>query len=564
MDKKRREGTKLWASFYRANFHRFAEDYLGIKLKLFQMFLLFLMNHFLFFMYLAARGQGKSFIIAVYCVCRCILYPNSKILISSGVKNQAKLIITQKIKELERLFPNVRREIKTIKDSNQECMVEFHNTSTITAVVSNDNSRGYRGNILILDEFRLIKESVIKTVLQPFLNVVRQPPYLNNPKYAHLTEDNVEIYISSAWYKHHWMYEKFNAFKNAMLKGAEYFVCGLPFQLSVAENLMPQKRVDQLRNSDDFDEISWLMEMDCLFFGENGKAFFKLAWFENCRKLVKAWMPRKNEEFLKGNKKERSKKYFPKQAGEIRLVAMDIAMMEGTTNDQSVITLMRLLPNGDHYIRQVPYIETMSGAHSETQAIRLKQIFYDFEGDYVVMDTAGNGIAVYDDCAKVLYDEMRDEEYPAWSAMNDEAMKNRALSNSALPIIYSIKANGNNINHYVAMYLKDALEKRRIELLINNTDGKEYLVEKENFDNLKVEEQVELLKPYNQTTAMINETINLESDTSGGYVKLKEASGKRKDRYSSIGYANYYARILEMQNMREEQEWDEEDEVVYF
>ena len=52
------EGVAIWCSFYRANPHRFAEEYLGIHLKLFQQIILFMMNISTTFMSIAARGQG--------------------------------------------------------------------------------------------------------------------------------------------------------------------------------------------------------------------------------------------------------------------------------------------------------------------------------------------------------------------------------------------------------------------------------------------------------------------------------------------------------------------------
>lgn len=79
-----RNGFKKWTSFFRSNPHRFAESYLGLKLKLYQKILLYLMFHVSAFMYFAARGQGKSYIIAVFCIIRSILYPNTKIVIASG------------------------------------------------------------------------------------------------------------------------------------------------------------------------------------------------------------------------------------------------------------------------------------------------------------------------------------------------------------------------------------------------------------------------------------------------------------------------------------------------
>jgi len=49
-------GVNTWCSFYRANPHRFAKDYLGVELKIFQQILIFMMNISNYFMYIAARG----------------------------------------------------------------------------------------------------------------------------------------------------------------------------------------------------------------------------------------------------------------------------------------------------------------------------------------------------------------------------------------------------------------------------------------------------------------------------------------------------------------------------
>lgn len=55
-------GMAKWGSFYRCNPHRFAEEYLNLKLKLFQKIILFMMNYSNYFCYIAARGQGFALI----------------------------------------------------------------------------------------------------------------------------------------------------------------------------------------------------------------------------------------------------------------------------------------------------------------------------------------------------------------------------------------------------------------------------------------------------------------------------------------------------------------------
>jgi len=544
---KLREGFKKWTAYYRRMPHRFAEDYLGVKLFIFQKILLWAMNKYNFFMYIAARGQGKSYLIAIYCVIRAILYPNSNIVIASGTRGQARLIITEKIASLINNSKNLQREIKDYRSSINECFVLFTNGSKIMAVTSNDNARGYRANILIVDEFRLLSKKTIETVLQPFLNVNRTPPYLNKPEYRHLTEENKEIYISSAWYKSHWIWDSFKSYLGSMIRGKDYFVAALSYHLSVFHNLLSKKRVAQIKQAEDFDQISWNMEYEALFEGENENAYFKLDDIQQCRTLPKAFYPLTDREYVESKDKRKKATNIPKQLGELRLIGMDIALMgsnKNIKNDTTTFACVRLLPNGDGYRRDIVYIESMQGVHSELQAIRLKQLFYDFEADFVAMDTNGNGISVFDHCTKILYDKDRDVEYPAWTVINDEMMDERKIDSNAIPVIYSIKANA-EINHKIATGLRSAFEKRKIRLLINDIEAKEEMIEKRGYKKKSPEEQVRMLRPYVQTTALVNELVSLVYEVRNGYIKIKEVGNATKDRYSSIGYANYVANLLE-------------------
>ena len=196
------EGIIEWTQFYRANPHRFITDYLGLPLFIFQMIIIYMFDKFNYNMLTCSRGTGKSYITSVYSCCRCILYPHTKIIIGASTKGQAKLLISQKIeKELMAMSPSLRREIKEVKCGANEAKVTFHNGSTIEAVVSGEQSRGYRCNILIVDEFRLVSKEVTDRILRPFLNVNRKPAFTMKPEYeGYPIEENKEIYLSSAWF----------------------------------------------------------------------------------------------------------------------------------------------------------------------------------------------------------------------------------------------------------------------------------------------------------------------------------------------------------------------------
>lgn len=198
------DGTAIWAEFYRKNPHRLVTDYLQLEIFPFQCILLYMMNICTLFNFIACRGLGKSYLTALFCVVRCILYPNTKVVLASGSKKQAGMIITEKIEDMARRSVVLKAEIKKIDNSAEKIACEFRNGSIIKATVSGDGGRGLRGNVLIVDEYRIVKKDDIDLVLKQFLTEPRRPPFLSKPEYSNYpSEPNKELYLSSAWYKSH-------------------------------------------------------------------------------------------------------------------------------------------------------------------------------------------------------------------------------------------------------------------------------------------------------------------------------------------------------------------------
>ena len=76
-------------ALWRNNPHKFVEEYLALKLFLYQKILIYLMFKFPSFVFIACRGAGKSWLIAVYTVTLAILYPNISIVVVSGTQKQS-------------------------------------------------------------------------------------------------------------------------------------------------------------------------------------------------------------------------------------------------------------------------------------------------------------------------------------------------------------------------------------------------------------------------------------------------------------------------------------------
>jgi hypothetical protein len=301
-------------------------------------------------------------------------------------------------------------------------------------------------------------------------------------------------------------------------------------------------------NEDDWDAISWLMEMECKFFGESEKAYFKLDKIEACRRNDQPF-------YLPSVYHSINDKNFclpAKKPSEKRVLSCDIATISGDANDASVFSLIQLLPNKNNtgYIRNVVYIENVVGGHTVYQALKIRYLYEYFECDNIVLDTQNAGISIFDNLCTELVDKENDIVYEPLSCINDEDVAKRCQIKDAKKVIYSIKGN-EKLNSDIAISLQDCILRNKIRFLVNDNNAYEFLYKLKGFHTLLPEQQVELLLPYKQTSALINEMLNLEQvQNDKGLVKLKEPSGKRKDRYSSISYGNFIIGEIEREDFK--------------
>ena len=544
------EGVKIWTAFYRQNIHRFVADYLGIQLKPFQVVLLYMIEHSLKSCLITSRGLGKSWLIALYCCCRAILYPGQKIVVSCETKEQSRRLIREKIvNELVEMSSNLRKEInpREIKIGTNESYVKFKNGSTIMAINASENTRGLRAHILVVDEYVQIKngfETLIKT-LQPFLQVVRQPKYLQNPKYEKYIEENKQIYMSSAWYADHWSYNLYKDYVKKMLTGEPSFTCNLPYDIALKYGLMTQTRLDEILEDPNMTEEAFLMEYGAMFYDFGDDAYIKPSDIISNRTIVKPWYPPTNVEYV-AEKSKRNKTWEEERTSkeELRVIGCDIALSQGDRNDNTVIHYSISIPKGDKYMTDIRYSEAINGGTSKSIALRLKQLYYDGDCDYIVMDVAGLGLSVLDALGEYTYDEERDIKYPPMCCFNKEDKRERCGYKEALPIIYGIVAN-EEINNDIAVTLKASLTNHTLRFLVNEFEGEDWLNENKNFQILDASEKVRLMYPYVQTTLTQMEIVKLQTELTRKGIKLVEFGTNRKDRYSALAYMNHFIREQE-------------------
>lgn len=549
-----------WCTFFRRNLHRVATDYLGLKLHMYQVLVLYLMGICKTMVIVAARSAAKSFIIAIYACCVCIVYPYSEVVLTSATKKQAKLIVSAKIQQLQNFSPVLRKEITKIKDNQNEVIVFFRSGSTITVVPANENGRGYRSNFAIREEFRQIKKNIEDSVIAPF-QVIRQVPYMVDPYYADMPvgvciQDSVDVYISSSWLDPHWMWTVVDNAYESMLDGTGQFLIAFDESIVLKHKIKSQDYYQKEKKKQD--RITWECEFLNVRIKENQFAFFTYKMFNDNQHLKQVFYPRTTADFIIGRKNPYA---ISKQKGEIRLIGADLSFVTRKGNDRSVFTCMRLLPETKRYKRSemddlevsggyrriVPYMESLQGGEISNQAQRLRQLYEDFEADYIVLDCRNAGIAVYDCLARVMYDEERKVEYSPLKCMNDEAIADRIQSEGALECIYAINAS-QKLNSDIALDFLRVLEQEMINFLIPYESAQdEILSQNDNYlSTPDADVQFFYESPFLETQALITECIELSYEKKeSGIIVVKEGSTSHKDRYSSCSYASYVATLFE-------------------
>lgn len=536
--------TVAWrAGYYRNNPHRYVIDVLGLSLKWFQQILLWCMMHYNFVMYLAARGQGKTYLTALFCCVRCILFPGTKIVVSSGTLKQANEVLLKIQDDFMKQSSILRSEIEKCNIGQNDASIYFKNGSWIKTRTSSENSRSARANCIVVDEFRMVDETVINTVLRKFLTSPRQPKYLQKPEYAHMQERNKEIYMSSAYFKSSWAYRKAQSYTlNFFDDTKKYFICGLPYQVSVREGLLSRSQLEDEMSEADYNELVQQMEMECLWFGDTDGSLFKFDELTARRRLRKAFPPLSfcNDKIT-----------IPKlTATSKRILSIDVALMQSTKkkkNDASAIFINDLIQvNDTAYQSNFVYGETFEGLKTDELGMIVMKYFYEYQCTDLVLDTNGIGLGVYDFITKDQVCQENGKRYQAMTCINDKDMAERCKVRDANKVVWSVKANA-NFNNEICVLLRNGIQNGKINFLISEQDADSSLKETyKGYFKMSPTEQAKLKMSYVQTTFAVYELIKLDHEVKNGNIKVKEVEGMRKDRYSSIAYSYWCACQLEL------------------
>ena len=472
------------------------------------------------------RAYSKSFLSVMVLMCRCILYPRSKLFVTSGGKEQAAGIIKEKVQEICTLVPAFDRELdrrpgKTREGKDYVCYV-FKNGSYFDNIAASEKSRGKRRHGGLIEECVGVDGDILSQVIIPTMNVSRL--CMDGTTQPDETLNKSQIYVTTAGFKNTFAYDKLIQLLVWMItEPHKAMVMGGTWRIPVLMKLLDKNFLQDLKRDGTFNEASFDREYESKWTGTVADAFFNGEIFDRNRNLQKPENEHSGRTSASG--------YY--------VISVDV----GRKGCDSVACIFKVTPQsvGGAY-KSLVNIYTFSDEHFEDQAIKIKKLYYKYKARRLVIDANGLGIGLIDYMIKSQIDPDTGDTYPDFGVYNDEEgyYKKYKTNTTEFDAMYLIKANA-PINTEAHANAQTQLSSGRVKFLIDERVAKTKLLGTKVGQNMKPEERAEYLKPFTLTSILKEEMMNLREENEGVNIILKQANkGIRKDKFSAFEYGLYY------------------------
>lgn len=507
----------------------------GLKFYFYQRVFLRAAMRYKYVYFVFPRAYSKSFLSVLVLMIRCILYPRAKLFVTSGGKEQAAGIIKEKVDELCSLVPALNRELdrrpgKT-RISKDYCIFMFKNGSYFDNIAATEKSRGKRRHGGLVEECVGVDGKILSEVIIPTMNVSRlcmdgtmQPEEILNKS---------QIFVTTAGWKGTFAYDKLIQFLVWMITEPEKaFIMGGTWRIPVLVKLLDRTFLQDLQRDGTYNEASFDREYESKWSGTAENAFFNGETFDNHRIL-------KQPEYEHSGRSSVHSYY---------ILSVDV----GRKGCDSVVCVWKVTPQSmGPAIKSLVNIYTISDAHFEDQAKRLKTLYYKYKARRLVIDANGLGIGLVDYMVKPQDNLETGEHFPDFGVYGgtqedaQEEYKKYRTNETEEDAMYLIKASA-PINSEAHANAQTQLNAGKVKLLIDERIAKVKLLETTAGKKMTPEKRAEYLKPFTLTSILKEEMMNLREENEGINIILKQANkGIKKDKFSAFEYGLYYIKIEE-------------------
>ena len=476
------------------------------------------------------RGFSKSFLAIMGLMIRAVLFPGSKLFVTTGGKEQAAMITISKVEEICRLIPALENEINwdrgVSKKSKDNVKYVFKNGSEIDILAARETSRGLRRHGGVIEEVILVDEDALNEIIIPTTNVDRNLPGGGTDPDEVINQS--QIYITSAGWKNSFAYNKLiEILLNSILFPDRFMILGGDYQLAILEGAVKSDMIDEMKLNGTYNEASFDREYGSVWSGDAENAYFSSDIFEKHRILFQP-------EYEHSGRSSKNAYY---------VVAVDVGRRG--CNSEAAIIKVTPQPQGDA-IKSLVCIYSLTAEHFETQAIHIKKLYYKYKARTVVIDANGLGVGLVDFMVKAQIDpETGDTLVPfgvEGGTYEDAGNEYRAFRTDDMEkdAMYLVKANA-PINTEAHAYVQTQMSSGKIKFLIDEQTAKVKLMGTKVGQNMTPDERNDYLMPFQQTTILKDQMMNLVEDNDGVNVILKQNNKSiPKDKFSAFEYGMYY------------------------
>lgn len=337
-----------------------------------------------------------------------------------------------------------------------------------------------------------------------------------------------QVYITSAGWKNSFAYSKLiEILIKSVFEPDKYMILGGDYKLAILEGAVKADMVDEMKISGTYNEASFDREYGSVWSGDSENAYFSCDVFEKHRVLLQP------------------EKEYSGRSSKSAYYVLGVDVGRRNCNTECCVWKVTPQPQGDS-IKSLVNIYSFSAEHFEEQAIYLKKLYYKYKARTLVIDANGLGVGLVDFMVRAQVDpETGDTLVPfgVEGGTYEEAgqeYKKFKTDDMERDALYLIKANA-PINTEAHTYMQTQLSSGKIKLLIDEGTAKAKLNSTKVGQNMTPDERNDYLMPFQQTSILREQMMNLVEDNEGVNVILKQQNKSiPKDKFSAAEYGLYY------------------------
>lgn len=474
------------------------------------------------------RAFSKSFLAILTLMIKCVLFPGCKLFVTAGGKEQAAGIMKEKFDEICTLVPAFRKEFDFRRGKSLEgkdyCKYICKNGSYFDNIAARESSRGKRRHSGLVEECVGVDGDILSQVIIPTMNVDRR--CADGTVHEEELLNKQQIFVTTAGYKGTFAYRKLiTLLVRSIIDPDLALVMGGTWRIPVLMGLQSKNFVEELKQDETFNEIAFQREYESIWAGSSEEAFFNGDWFDQARKL-------KQPEFEYSGRSS---------AGAYYVLAMDV----GRKGCASEIMVFKVTPQAQGpAIKSLVNVFSIEDMHFEDQSIFLKKKFFDYKAKIAVVDGNGMGIGFVDYLVKPQVDPETGDILPPFGVENDPDgfYKKFITPDTEMNALYIMKANA-PINTEAHANVQAQLRSGHLRLLVNEQVARNSLLGTKKGQAMKPEQRQIYLKPWQLTSVLKEQMMNLKEENAGININLKQVNRSiPKDKFSAFEYGLWWIR----------------------